>query len=218
MLKIYTDKTSKLCDIEPLSVKNSQLCLLGFDALGKVSYKSELSGAESKLPSLSAFSRKISGVVIAGAVTDNYGILKKSAVIADKGKLLGISDMVIGYDGSPYQGGGSYKVYQTSACKIGIVVDDDIRNYEAVKSMSLCDADLIVIISSSEEKKQHNFLVRAYAYLFGVSVLLITKTGTLASDIHGEICGRSLEQKSHLIIPVKRQYLLTKTKRRGVKE
>ena len=40
----------------------------------------------------------------------------------------------------------------------------------------------------------------------------------IASDIHGEICGKSLEVESNLIIPVKRQYVLTKTKRRGVKE
>ena len=218
MLKVFTNRSKSLSQIDEEVAKNSQISLFGFDALGKVSYKYELSGAESKLPSLSAFSRKVGGVVIAGAVTDNYGILKKSAVIADKGKLLGISDMVVGYEGSVYQGGGSYKVYQTSACKIGLVVEDDIKNFEAVKSMSLCDADIIVIISSVDEKKEHNFLVRAYAYLFGVSVLLITKSGVLASDIHGEICGKSLEVESNLIIPVKRQYVLTKTKRRGVKE
>ncbi|MBQ3235819.1 MAG: carbon-nitrogen hydrolase family protein [Clostridia bacterium] len=218
MLKIYTDRSNTLINVDVGVAKNFQISLFGFDALGKVSYKYELSGSESKLPELSAFSRKTGGVVIAGAVTDNYGILKKSAIIADRGKLLGISDMVVGYDGSLYQGGGSYKVYQTSACKIGLVVDDDIKNFEAVKSMSLCDADLIVIISSQEEKKEHNFLVRAYAYLFGVSVLLITKSSVLASDIHGEVCGRSVDVTSNLIIPVKRQYVLTKTKRRGVKD
>lgn len=218
MLKIFADKTSGLNDLNLEQSKDRQISLFGFQLLDKVSYKYELSGEESKLPALSAFSRKTGGVVIAGAVTDNYGILKKSAVIADKGKLLGISDMVLGYDGSPYQGGGSYKVYQTSACKIGIVVDGDIKNFEAVKSMSLCDADLIVIISSKEEKKEYNFLIRAYAYLFGVSVILITKTGVLASDMSGEICGKSLEGKSNLIIPVKRQYVLTKTKRRGIKD
>ncbi len=218
MLKIYADKSGSLNSISTEDCKDSQIVLTGFNSLGKVSYKYELSGAESKLSTLSAFSKKTGGVVIAGAVTDNYGILKKSVVIADKGKLLGISDAVIGYEDSSYQGGGTYKVYQTSACKIGVIVDGDIKNFEAVKSMALCDADLIVIVSKEEEKKEHNFLIRAYAYLFGISVVILTKTGVIASDILGEICGKSLEKQSNIIIPVKRQYVLTKVKRRGVKD
>lgn len=216
MLKIYTDKVNSLNLLSVEECKNFAIVLTGFNSLGKVSYKCELSGVESKLSTLSSFSKKTGGVVIAGAVTDNYGILKKSVIIADKGKLLGISDAVIGYGETAFQGGGTYKVYQTSACKIGVIVEEDVKNFDAVKSMSLCDADLIVIISSQEEKKEHNFLIRAYAYLFGVSVVLLTKTGIMASDIYGEICGKSLENKSNLIIPVKRQYVLTKTKRRGV--
>jgi predicted amidohydrolase len=218
MLKVFADIKNALPNANESEKQDFQISVYGFNSLGKVSYKSELSGVESKLPKLSAHSKKTGGVVIAGAITDNYGILKKSAVISDRGKLLGISDCVLGYDGSVYQGGGSYKVYQTSACKIGLIVAEDIKNFEAVKSMSLCDADLIVMISPEDEKNQHNFLVRAYAYLFGVATLLVTKNSVIASDSQGEIVGKSVEAKSNLIIPVKRQYVLTKIKRRGGKD
>lgn len=218
MLRIYTDKSNELKNAVLDGADNSQIFVFGFNSLGKVSYKHELSGAESKLPMLSNFSRKVKGVVIAGAVTDNYGILKQSVILADNGKLLGISDTVLGYENSPYQVGGSFKVYQTSACKIGVIVSDDVKNFDAVRSMSLCDADLIVAVTQEEEKPQYNFLIRTYAYLFGISVLLLTKTGVLASDGLGEICGKSIETKANLIIPVKRQYIACKSKRRGIKD
>lgn len=218
MLKIYTNKSQKIVDVDFEAVKNSQISIFGFNFLGKVSYKYELSGAENKLPELASLSRKTKSVIIAGILTDNYGILKKSAVIAENGKLLGISDMTLSINGSEFIGGGGFKVYQTSVGRIGILVGDDIISIDGVKAMSLCDADLIVSITQTEEKPQHNFLIRAYAYLFGVPLLLLTQTGVIASDIVGEICAKSVEDKSNVIIPTKKQYIEIKSKRRGVKE
>ncbi len=218
MLKIYTSKVAKIKSESVNFDEKFQIFVYGFESLGKVSYKYELSGAENKLPTLSNFSKKVNGVVLVGAITDNYGILKQSIIIADKGKLLGISDTVFSCDNSPYQVGGSFKVYQTSACKIGAIVGDDIKNFDAIRSMSLCDADIIIAITPIEEKPQYNFLIRTYAYLFGIPVIFLTKTGVIASDNKGEICAKSIEDKSSLIIPVKREYVLYKTKRRGVKD
>lgn len=218
MLKIYTEKCKSLLNVDVTAVKNSSLCLFGYDLLGKVSYKNELSGSESKLPMLASFSKRTKKLVVLGAITDNYGLLKKSIIIADNGKLLGISDMTICVEGSNYTGGGGFKVYKTSVGKIGVLVDDDIINIEGVKAMSLCDADIIISITSGEEKPQYNFLIRAYAYLFGLPFVLLTNTGVIASDMHGEICGKSVEEKANLIIPTKKHFMLIKTKRRGVKE
>ena len=218
MLKIYTDKTQKLSLADLDGVKNSQIAVFGFNSLGKVSYKHELCGAENKLPELASFSRKTKKVIIAGAITDNYGILKQSLIIAENGKLLGISDMTISLGGTNFSSGGAFKVYQTGAGRIGLLVGDDIINLDGVKAMALCDADLIVSVVSTEEKPQYNFLIRAYAYLFGVPIMLLSKTGVIASDMSGEICGKSIENTANLIIPTQKQYLLVKSKRRGVKE
>lgn len=218
MLKIYSDKCQKLQNVDLDDVKNSQITVLGFNSIGKVSYKHELSGAENKLPDLASFSKRVKKVVIAGAVTDNYGILKQSVIIAEDGKLLGISDMTLSINSTDYSGGGSFKVYQTKVGRIGLLVGDDIINLDGVKAMSLCDADLIVAVVQSEEKPQYNFLIRAYAYLFGVPIMLLTKTGVIASDMSGEICGKSIENTAKLIIPTQKQYILVKSKRRGIKE
>ena len=218
MLKIYLDKCQKLQNVDLEGVKNSQITVLGFNSIGKVSYKHELSGADNKLPDLASFSKRVKKVIIAGAVTDNYGILKQSLIIAENGKLLGISDMTLSIDQTEYLGGGSFKVYQTEVGRIGLLVGDDIINLDGVKAMSLCDADLIVAVVQNEEKPQYNFLIRAYAYLFGVPVMLLSKTGVIASAISGEICGKSVEEKANLIIPTQKRYIVVKSKRRGVKE
>ena len=151
MLKIYLDKCQKLQNVDLEGVKNSQITVLGFNSIGKVSYKHELSGADNKLPDLASFSRRVKKVIIAGAVTDNYGILKQSLIIAENGKLLGISDMTLSIDQTEYLGGGSFKVYQTEVGRIGLLVGDDIINLDGVKAMSLCDADLIVAVQFSNK-------------------------------------------------------------------
>lgn len=218
MLKVYINNETKTALSEANEFKNAKICIFGFNALKKISYKNELSGAENTLNKLAVLSRETKKVIIAGAITDNYGVLRKSAVIADAGKLLGISDMTLSVDGSEFSGGGGFKVYQTTAGRIGLLVGDDIISLEGVKAMALCDADVIIGVLSGEEKPQHNFLIRAYAYLFGVPVCLVTSSGVIASDMSGEICGKSLENKANIIIPTKKQYVLIKSKRRGVKE
>ena len=153
MLKIFTEKSQKLALADINGVKNSQISVFGFNSLGKVSYKNELNGTDNKLPDLASFSKKTGKVIIAGAITDNYGILKQSLIIAEKGKLLGISDMTLAIDSTDYSSGGSFKVYQTEVGRIGLLVGDDIINLDGVKAMSLCDADFIIVIEN-EEKPQ----------------------------------------------------------------
>ena len=106
-------------------------------------------------------------------------------------------------------------MYQTQVGRIGLLVGDDILDVDGIKAMSLCDADFIIAITSGEEKPQYNFLIRSYSYLFGVAIVLINATGVIASDLHGEICGKSLENHTKITLPVKKSYRLVVTKQRG---
>ncbi len=194
------------------------LVVFGFDGLKKINYKNELSGAENSLPKFASLSKKTKKVIISGAITDNYGIIRKSAVISENGKLLGISDMNLNVNSSPYSQGGGYRVYQTAKGRIGLLIGDDIIDFDGVKSMALCDADVLIVLVGSEEKPQYNFLVRSYSYLFGLPILLISNMGMLASDISGEICGGSREKICEMVIPTKKSYRIIQSKRRGIKE
>lgn len=194
------------------------IVVFGFDGLKKISYKRELSGEENLLSKFASLSKKTKKIIISGAITDNYGVIRKSAVISENGKLLGISDMNLNVNASGFSQGGGYRVYQTSKGRIGLLIGDDIIDFDGIKSMALCDADVIIALLGCEEKPQHGFLIRSYSYLFGAPMLLISNEGAMASDIGGEICGGSREKICEILIPTKKSYRIIQSKRRGIKE
>ena len=215
MLKLYCNKNDKVFSVKSSEYQTEKLAVFGFNGIDKISYKRELNYSESKLSSFARLSKESGKVLISGAITDNYGVLRRSAVIADKGKLLGISDMRLAINDSGYFGGGAQRVYQTQIGRIGVLIGDDILDIDGIKAMSLCDADFIVAIMSGEEKPQYNFLIRSYSYLFGLPMVLISTTGVIASDLSGEICGKSLENHTRITLPVKKSYRIVSTKQRG---
>ena len=217
-LKILCYNEDKVNNVNLDDFKDYDVVVFGFSGLNKISYKHELNGSESSLQNFASLSKKSKKIIISGAITDNYGVVRKSAVIAENGKLLGISDMNLNVNSSGYSQGGGYRVYQTQKARIGILVGDDIIDYDGVKSMALCDADCIIAVVGCEEKPQYNMLVRAYSYLFGVPILLVFNEGAIASEISGEICGGSREKISEIILPTKKSYRLIQSKRRGIKE
>ena len=215
MLKLYCNKTDKVFSVKKENYLNEKIVIFGFNGIDKISYKNELNCKENKLSNFAKLSKDSEKVLISGTITDNYGVLRRSAIIADKGKLLGISDMRLSVNDNGYTGGGVQRVYQTQAGRIGLLIGDDILDVDGIKAMSLCDADFIVAITSGEEKPQYNFLIRSYSYLFGVPILLINSTSVIASDLSGEICGKSLENHTKITLPVKKSYRLVLTKQRG---
>ena len=218
MLKIYSQLSGGALNAQKEELSNSKLALFGYGCIGKISYKRELSGEENMLSRFATLSRETSAILLAGAITDNYGVIKKSIIVCERGKLIGICDATLIQSESTFSVGGAFRVYHLNGLKLGVLVDDDLLNPEGVKAMTLCDADVIVCITSSPEKPEYNFLVRAYAYLYGVPFYLLTQNSVMASDIHGEITGKSTKNTSTIIVPTKKQYTLLKQKRRGARE
>ena len=85
--------------------------LFGFTGLGLVSYKRELSGETEYFRDVAGLSREIGGVVVSGCDTDTYGVYRHSAVVADKGRILGVSDATFSMDDSEFVAGGNLRVY-----------------------------------------------------------------------------------------------------------
>ncbi len=215
MFKLYCNKSDKVFNVKNSEYQSEKLAVFGFNGIDKISYKNELNCTENKLSNFAKLSKESGKVLISGTITDNYGVLRRSAVIADKGKLLGISDMRLSVNDNGYTCGGAQRVYQTQVGRIGLLIGDDILDIDGIKAMSLCDADFIIAISSGEEKPQYNFLIRSYSYLFGVPIVLINSTSVIASDLSGEICGKSLENYTKITLPIKKSYRIVLTKQRG---
>ena len=86
-------------------ISESDVVVFGFNGLGLVSYKKELSGITEYFHDLALTSKQLSSVIICGCDTDNYGVYRHSVVVADKGKLLGVTDMAHSIDESEFVSG-----------------------------------------------------------------------------------------------------------------
>ena len=64
-------------------------------------------------------SKALRCTVVGGCYTDARGIRRKSAVVAERGRLLGVSDLVNRIDGSTFGAGAGVKVYETAAGALG---------------------------------------------------------------------------------------------------
>ncbi len=217
MLKLYFNRRDDVLSFSKKPKVEEQTLIFGFNGVKKIYYKKELSGEDNLLSNIASLSKKDKKLIITGAITDNYGIIRKSAIVAEDGKLLGISDMNLCLDKSPFSSGVGYRVYQTKIGRVGIIVDDDLIDIDGVKSMAQCGADIIICLVNAEEKSQYNVLVRAYSFLFGLPIVILSSNSVIAGDMHGEICGASRNEESRIIVPMKKNYRLCQVKKRGVK-
>ena len=115
-------------------------------ALGEVSYERELKGETSLFEAVAMRSKMLRCTVVGGCYTDARGIRRKSAVVAERGRLLGVSDLVNRIDGSAFGAGAGVKVYETAAGRLGVVVGEDLYFPKVVETLSLSGADAVLCL------------------------------------------------------------------------
>ncbi len=190
--------------------------VFGFNGLGLVSYKKELSGETEYFQDVAKLSRQTSGVVISGCDTDTYGVFKHSAVIADKGKLLGVTDMAHSIDESEFVAGGSLRVYDTSAGKIGLLIGEDLFFPETARVLALCDADIIICIFKGLQGSIEQVMLRAGAFANGVAMALCSKNYACVSDIKGNVSIAGGLDILKAKVKIEKDYRLISSRRRGI--
>lgn len=196
--------------------EKGSVVVFGFNGLGLVSYKKELAGETEYFHDVAKLSRQTSGVVISGCDTDTYGVFRHSAVIADKGKLLGVTDMVHSIDESEFVAGGVFRVYDTSAGKIGLLIAEDLFFPEAARVLALCDADIIICILKKLEGSIEQVTLRAGAFANGVAMALCAKNYACVADIRGNILMASGADFIKTKVKIEKDYRLISSRRRGL--
>ena len=73
---------NKVWNEKLVALNGSNLTIFGYNGLGLVSYKKELSGETEYFQDVAKLSKQLSSVVVCGCDTDTYGVFKHSAVIA----------------------------------------------------------------------------------------------------------------------------------------
>ena len=197
-------------------VGKSKIIVFGANGLGLVSYESELSSETEYFQDVARLSKTLGGVVVLGCDTDTYGAFRKSAIVADSGKLLGVSDAVCVSLCSEYTGGVNFTVYNTSVGKIGVLIGSDLYSVDAIKTLSLADADVVFCIFDKVDDFVTEVVIRAYSYLFGIPIALVGDGLVTVSSVDGGVAFSSTKQVATFDVNTDKVYGEVLLKKRGL--
>lgn len=192
--------------------EEADIILFGFNVAKEVRYEKELAGESRFFEDAALLSKKSKSVVVCGCVTDTRGHKRKSAIVAENGKLLGVSDMTHVVDGEVGSGVG-LRVYETRVGKMGVAVAEDIRFPSVIKSLAVCGSDFIVCPYENAEAI-HAVLIRAHAYCYGVPVLFCGRGRCMIAAANGDLAFASPESRQSVDFQIEKEYHLVETRRR----
>ncbi len=190
------------------------LILFGFNGMGEVSYEKELKGETTYFQDAALLSKKGKTTVVSGCITDTRGHKRKSALVAEKGRLSGVSDMLHVTDGI-CGSGAELKMYETDVGKMGIIVADDLRFPETVKALALCGCDFIVCPYGEVVSELQSVLLRAIAYQFGLPIFFCGKGYCMIGDPKGELAFSSPTSPVEVEYQIKKEYHLVERRHKG---
>lgn len=183
-------------------------------ALGEVSYERELKGETSLFEAVAMRSKALRCTVVGGCYTDARGIRRKSAVVAERGRLLGVSDLVNRIDGSAFGAGAGVKVYETAAGRLGVVVGEDLYFPKVIETLSLSGADAVLCLFEELSEGLELTLIRAHAFFYGLPVALCAFGYAAVADPEGRLFFASPAPVGRVTLPKEREYRLIETRRR----
>ena len=185
------------------------IAVFGFKGLGEVDYESELRGVTDKFEDCARLSKTAGCGVVCACKTKSRGILRKSVAVADRGKLLGISDMTHVIDCEDWKSGAGLGFYSVGGYKIGLIVENDLLFPECFNSLSLCGRNLIIAVAEELKDNVPPLLIRAYSYLYGVPVVMCAGNMAYFSEVSGAIAGSAQQFSMFEITPQNRYHLIT---------
>ncbi len=194
---------------------NCDVVCFSFQALGEVSYERELKGETNLFEDVAVLSRELKCVVVCGCYTDTRGMRRKSVVVAEKGRILGVADMTSRIDTGEYRCGAGVKIFETEAGKIGIVVAEDLFFPRVFETLSVCGAELALCVYEQSDGSLEQTLMRAHAFLYGVPVCMCAFGYAQAANIGGKLCFASPENGCIYHFEREQEYHLVETRQRG---
>ena len=194
--------------------EGEQLLLFGFEGLGAVSYEKELKGESVCFEDTALLSKEACAIVVSGCVTEMGGIKRKSAVVAERGKLLGVSDVTYTIDGHGNPGG-ALRVYDTKLGRMGVLVAEDLFFSDTTQALSLCGSDFLVCIYGKVEDSTPQILTRSYAYLYGLPIFFCGIGYSMIADMGGSLYLASPKTPLLVDFDGRKEYHVIQTRRRG---
>lgn len=197
------------------ALPDCDVAVFGFGSLGEVDYESELKGETEKFDKVARLSKDADCGVVCGCKTVSRGLMRKSAAVSDRGKLLGISDMLHVLDCEEYKSGSSLGFYRVGGCKVGLCIENDLLFPETFKSLSMCGCNVIVALLEEIRDNVPPLLIRAYSYLYGIPIVLTAGKTAYFADISGAIATSTQNITLFEVNPQNRYHLVT-TRVKGI--
>ncbi len=194
--------------------EGADVAIFPVSSLGEVSYEKELTGESHFFEESAKRSKQGKNIVVCGCVTNSRGHRRKSAVVAENGRLLGVSDMLHAIDGE-YGAGAELKIYPTKIGKMGLLVGEDLYFHDSVKALTLCGCDFIVCSFGEVKGELPLVLLRARAYEFGVPIFFCGRGYCAVATPEGEIAFSSPQSPVNAEFDWKAEYHLVERRHRG---
>lgn len=185
------------------------IAVMGFKSLGEVDYECELKGSTDKFEDAARLSKNYACAVACGCRTLSRGVVRKSVAVADRGRLLGISDMNHVLDCENFKSGAGLGLYTVGGYKIGLCIENDLLFPEDVKSLALCGCNLIVAVLEELKDNVPPLLARAYSYLFGVPMIMCAGNTACLTQTSGAIATSTQPYATFEVSPQNRYRLVT---------
>ncbi len=187
-----------------------------FSALGNVSYERELKGETNLFEDVAILSKEGKNIVISGCYTSARGVKRKSVVVAEKGRILGVADSLHRIDGQDFRPGASAKIYDTQVGKLGVVVAEDLYFPRVFETLSSGGAELIICIFEELNETLEQTILRANAFLYGLPICMCAYGYALGADIGGRLRFSSPCSPCAFECPREQEYHLVEIRRRGL--
>ena len=194
---------------------DEDLVIYGFGGLEEVYYDKELKGESDSFERAARLSKQTQSVVVCGCITDTRGLKRKSALVAENGKLCGVSDATRSVDGAMNAGAG-LRVYDTKIGKMGVAVAEDVLFPEVMSALAACGSDFIVCPFGVLRDTMPQVLIRSYAYLYGVPIFLCGVGYSVAVGADGEIVLATPQSPVSLSVDNRKEFHLVEMRRRGI--
>ncbi|MDE7082833.1 MAG: hypothetical protein K2O89_03930 [Clostridia bacterium] len=201
--------------VEREELPDCDVAVFGFGGLGEVDYESELKGETDKFDKVARLSKDNGCGLVCGCKTVSRGLVRKSAAVSDRGKLLGISDMLHVLDCEDYKSGSSLGFYRVNGCKVGLCVENDLLFPDTFKSLSMCGCNIIIVLLEELRDNVPPLLIRAYSYLYGIPVIMTAGKTAYFADISGAIA-TSTQNITLFEVSPRNNYHLVTTRIKGI--
>ncbi len=208
-LRAFKESVEKDCQ-----EKTADILLFGFEGMGEVSYEKELKGESVFFEDAALLSKAQKSIVVCGCVTDTRGHKRKSAIVAENGRISGVSDMLNAIDGE-IACGAALRIYDTKLGRMGVAVAEDIYFPEIVRSLAVCGCDFIVCPAGRVTDSLQSVLLRAYAYCYGVPLFFCGAGYGMIADGSGSVAFASPLSPVYTDFENAREYHLIETRKRG---